>query len=472
MNTKPLLSVAIATLLSACAIGPDYKRPDVPLSSEFKYEAGWQALTEGSQVNPGNWWAVFNDAELDRLLAQAAQENLNLAQAAARYDQAEALVRSNRAGFFPQLSTSAGVTRQGGENINTSTRYQAGLNGSWTLDLWGRVRRQVEAANANLQASEADLAAVRLSVQLALAESYIRLRVLDQQKELLEKTKDAYERSLKLTQSQFNAGIIARADVIQSETQLQSLLVQISSLAQSRVREKNAIAVLLGQPPSAFSLSANGSLPALPALPQAVPSTLLTRRPDVVIAERQLIAANAQIGVARSAWLPTISIGAQGNWGGPSFSDIFNANPLTWSVGPSLALALFDGGSRRALNDQAKAAYVEKVAGYRQAVLTALQETENALSDLLVLKEKEAQQIKLVELAEENERVVNSRYRAGMITYLEVASAQNLTLQSKRSALEVTADQLQASLQLIMALGGDWQGLKDEQTETNEASEK
>ncbi|MFC6328416.1 efflux transporter outer membrane subunit, partial [Alloalcanivorax gelatiniphagus] len=386
----------------------------------------------------------------------------------ARFRAAEARWADARAGYSPVLSASVEGQRRGSDQsrsvVTGSTvrsgriteSYGAGLNLNWMPDLWGRVRRQVEAERAGLQASAADLAAVRLSMRVSLAQSYVRLRALDRQMALLGETMETYDRSLELTRNQYNAGIVARSDVIQARTQAQSLRTELSDLRNQRAAEENAIAVLIGRAPSDFGLAPVDRLPELPVLPATLPAVLISRRPDVVAAERQVASANAGIGVARAAWLPDLTLTASYGVEADRFSDLVNAPVRVWSVGPSLAQTLFDGGARRAANDLALAGYDEQVALYRQTVLESLREVEDALAALRYLDEQGEQQEALLALARDNLRVVTNRYRAGMVTFLEVATAQDLELDARRARVRILADRLNASIALAAALGGGW----------------
>ncbi|GAB3373358.1 efflux transporter outer membrane subunit [Spongiibacter taiwanensis] len=454
---KPLAALMVSAVLVGCAAGPDYVKPEIDLPSTYKYEAGWQTVTPQSWAAQGKWWQAFNDPMLDNLIRQAMSANQTLAQAEARYRAARAQVRGARSDYFPQLDGSVAGTRSGGDNTDLQERYRAGLSLSWAPDVWGRVRRQVESQQASLEGSAADLVAAQLNIQLAVAQSYIRLRAFDLQRQILEQTLVTYDRSYELTNNQYKAGIAPRSDVIQAQTQRQSLLADMTDLKNQRALEENSIAVLLGKAPVNFSLVQGEPLPFVPAIPEQLPSTLIARRPDVVAAERQLAAANAQIGVAKTAWLPSFSISASQGVEAAQFSRLFDAPSMVWSVGPSLAQTLFDGGARRADLESAKAQYDEQLANYRQTVLDGLAEVESALASISLLAEKGVQQQTLVELAEENERIVNNRYKAGIVSYLEVATAQNLTLNAKRAQLNNSADRLQAALQLAAVIGGGWQ---------------
>ena len=458
-STKHLPALALLLSLAACTVGPDYQQPESLVPAEFKYDSGWQTIAPQSWAAQGNWWTAFNDPQLNLLINQANKANQTLAQAEARYRAAQGQWRLARGDYSPQLDASLSGNRSGGDNLSVTESYTARLSASWAPDLWGRVRRSVEASKAGMQSSAANLVAARLNIQLAVAQSYIRLRALDLQRTILEQTMEAYERSTTLTSNQYKAGIVPRSDVIQAETQRQSLKTDLIDLKNQRAIEENSIAVLLGKAPVNYSLApvqVLPELPALPALPASLPSTLISRRPDVVSAERQLAAASAQIGVAQAAWLPSFSISAGYGASAGRFSDLFDAPQAIWSVGPSLVQTLFDGGARRASKDIALAQYDEQLGAYRQTVLDGLAEVENALATISLLKEKAEQQDILLKLAEENERIVNNRYKSGLVSFLEVATAQNQTLNARRTRLNTAADRLQASLQLAAVIGGGW----------------
>ncbi|MEI2415250.1 efflux transporter outer membrane subunit [Orrella sp. JC864] len=481
---RPALAALLAALaLAGCAVGPDYQRPQAPVPAAFKQQDGWRTAQPGSVPSDPRWWRRYGDENLNRLVDEIDISNQNLAQAEARYRQALALLRGAQAGHAPTLGANVSATRSGsggggngGSDYDlggrgggsSGTRYEASLSASWMPDIWGRVRRQVEAGRADAQASAADLAAARLAAQSELALAYIRLRVFDRQQILLGQTVKAYERSLTLTRNQYEAGLAARADVVLAETQLEQVRVQLRDIDWQRAQQENAIAVLAGRTPSTFSLPPDGSLPTLPEIPPVLPATLLERRPDVASAERAVAAANARIGVATAAWFPDLTLSVSGGLQSGSFSDFISAPYRVWSLGPALAATLFDGGLRRANLDQADAAYDEQVARYRQTVLDALRETEDALVLLRVLRIEIAQQRRVVALAEENENLVTNRYREGLVSFLEVATAQNTTLQARRSLLDLLGTQLQATVQLTAALGGGWDGdLSPAVTETH-----
>ncbi len=450
------LSLSACLLLSACTLGPDHVPPDTIDTTQLRYQDGWQPVPADSWAASGSWWTAFDDEALSQLVEQSLKANQTLAQAEARYRAAEAQWRQSRGARVPELGVGLGATRSGGSDRSTASQYDARLQVGWAPDLWGRVRRTIEADQAGMQASAADLAAVRLALQVAVAESYINLRALDRQQEILRDTLAGYERSASLTRNQYQAGIVARSDVIQAQTQLQSLRTDLYDLQAARAREQNALAALLGVAPVQLSLAEEGTLPAVPTLPRSLPATLIARRPDVVAAERQVAAANARIGVARTAWLPDVTLDLWGGVQSGSFSGLFDAPARVWSLGPSLAQALLDGGQRSAALELAVARHEEQAAFYRQTVIDSLRELEDVLATLQILGEKAEQQAALLQLAEENERVANNRYRAGQVSFLEVVTAQNITLAARRVAVDIHAQRLAATVQLAAIIGGGW----------------
>lgn len=468
-----VLYPAIA-LLSGCALGPDYTRPPAAIATDWKttttgpdaVDRGWRPVSTAPRI-AGPWWDIYDDPVLADLLSQVTVSNQELAQAEARYQQALALTRSARAQLWPEVGAGANVQRSGtgsddaGEFIGDTSRrsgksYTAQLNIGWELDLWGRIRRQLEAERAATAATAAELAAARLSLQTILAQNYFELRILDQQQRLLDATLVAFQRSVELSENRYRAGITARSDVIQALTQLETTRAEAVDLARQRALRENAIAVLVGMAPTGFVLPPAEFGVALPPVPVGLPAELLQRRPDIIAAERAVAAANAAIGVAETAWFPTLTLSASGGYQNDTSINLFEVPNRFWSVGPALAATLFDGGARRAELNRVEAVYDERVAAYRQTVLSALEEVQNALTTLDVLNRSAAVRARAVELAEEAERLLTNQYRAGRISFLEVASAQATTLNNRRTLLDLQAEQLTASVQLITALGGDW----------------
>ena len=486
---RTLVSLLLVGALGGCALGPDYQRPQLVAPAQFKQVEGWKSAAPADALERGNWWSLYGDAELDALVERLQVSNQNLAAAEAQYRQARALVRSARASFYPTLSGSAGVTRsgQGGgdSTIRTadgvtvsgsgasriSKSYDLSLNAAWELDIWGKLRRGLEASRAEFQASAADLAAVRLSLQSELVQNYLQLRILDEQRRLLDATVAAYARSLRLTENQYRAGIVPRSDVSQATTQLKSTQAQAIDLQWQRAQLEHAIAVLVGVSPAELSIAPRDDLPELPEVPVALPSQLLERRPDIAAAERRVMAANAQIGVAEAAWFPDLTISASGGYRGSSFADWIEVPNRFWSLGPQLALTLFDGGARRAELERSEAAYDQTVAQYRQAVLDSFREVEDYLVQLRVLEQESGVQQEALDAARESLRLIENQYRAGTVDFNSVVNVQATALTNERSNLTLLGSRLTASVQLIAALGGGWQVEQLLQSEPQRAPE-
>ena len=481
MPLQPIAAAVLALSLSACTLGPDYQRPELPVAAEFKQAEGWKAAAPADVLARGEWWRLYGDAELDALVGRLNVDNQNLAAAEAQFRQARALVRGARSQLFPILSGGAGVTRSaqgsgssdasgGSFGSGVSESYEAGLSASWEADIWGRLRRNLEANRANMQASAADLAAVRLSLQAELVQTYLQLRVIDEHQRLLDQTVAAYARSLRLTENQYRAGIVPKSDVTQAQTQLKSTQAQAIDLRWQRAQMEHAIAVLIGVAPSELDIAVREDIPALPGVPLAVPSQLLERRPDIAAAERQVMAANANIGVAEAAWYPDLTLSASGGYRNSSFSDLFSVPNRFWSLGPQLALTLLDFGSRRAELERAEASYDQTVATYRQTVLDSFREVEDYLVQLRVLEEEAVVQREALEAAQESLRLIENQYRAGTVDFLSVATVQNTALNNERTNLTLLGDRLTASVLLIAALGGGWDSAQLDQSPTAAAS--
>lgn len=458
-----------AALLSACAVGPDYHRPTVAEPVQFKEASGWRQAQPSDALARGAWWELYGDAQLNGLVDNLNRSNQTVAQYEAQYRQARALVRSARGAFFPTLSLDASKNRasQGtgssGSSLSSSSSgirdtYNTQLGVSWEADVWGRLRRGLEADTASAQASYADLAAMRLSLQSELVQAYLQLRVLDEQKRLLESTLDTYQRSLTLTQNQYKAGISGQDAVAQAQTQLKSTQADLIDLIWQRAQQENAIAVLTGQPPANFSLAPVQTVPQLPGIPLGVPSQWLERRPDIASAERAVIAANANIGVAKTAYYPDLTLSLAGGYSSSTFANWISLPNRFWSVGPQLAMTLFDGGQRAAEVERSEAVYDQTVAQYRQTVLSGFQEVENYLSQLKVYEDEAVVRQQALDAARQSLRLTTNQYRAGVIGYLDVVTVQATALSNERTVLALLQSRLIASVQLIAALGGGWDG--------------
>jgi len=456
-----LLALAAAAVLAGCAAGPDYVRPtlDTPAPAAYK-EAGPWKTAEPQQVDSQHpWWTLYGDSTLNGLIAQANQANQTVRQAEAAYRQAKAIADAARSGFFPTVGANAGAqrARTNTNGVKVGNGVSLGLDASWEPDLWGAVRRSVESGEAGTQASAADLAAAQLSIQATLAQDYFQLRIIDMQADLYVRTVDAYKKSLQLTQHQYAAGVVLRSDVALADTQLQQADAQRIDLQEQRAQLEHAIAILLGKAPASFSLPPIDGLQAkLPVIPAGLPSELLERRPDIAGAERRAAAANANIGVARAAYFPSLLLSASGGFDAGTVGSLFDAPSRVWSLGAALAGTLFDGGLRKAHDAQAVAAYDGTVAAYKQTVLSGFQEVEDNLASLRVLDQESAVQDKAVKSSQLSESLAVSQYRAGTATYLSVITAQTLSLGNQRSAVQLLGRQLVASVGLIKATGGGW----------------
>ena len=470
LKLAPLLLSGL--LLSACAIGPDYQRPESAAAADYKEAAGWTRANPSDALARGAWWELYGDAQLNGLVEKLNSSNQTVAQSEAQFRQAQALVRSARGAFLPSADLSVGKTRssQGTGSSNSSlTSSSSGIRDtlnaqvgvSWEADVWGKLRRGLEANEASAEASLADLAAMRLSQQSELVQNYLQLRVIDEQKRLLQATVEAYQRSLKMSENQYKAGISGKDAVAQAQTQLRNTQANMIDLIWQRAQFENAIAVLTGQAPSGFSLAETTTVPALPQIPLSLPSQLLERRPDIASAERSIIAANANIGVAKAAYYPDFSLSLQGGYRSSQYQDWISVPNRFWSVGPKVSLPLFDGGQRSAEVDRNEALYDQTVAKYRQTVLDGLREVENYLVQLKVLGDEAVVQEQALESARESLRLTSNQYKAGLIAYLDVVVVQATALNTERNVLNLRQSRLIASVRLIAALGGGWDGNTD-----------
>jgi len=466
-----LFALVSALALAGCTVGPDYQRPTIDLGSSFgelQDNPGWMPAKPGTADFSQQWWQVFNDDVLDGLMTTLNAQNLSIEQAQSQYDQALTSVRGAQASLYPTVGLNAGATRSDAPMVlpgssvvvgdsGAYTEYDTSLGLSWELDLWGGIRRSVQAAQASAQASASDLAGAKLSAQSALASTYFQARVLDVQAALLDSTVISYERSLRLTRHLQQAGLTDKGDVAVAQTQLDTTRAQRLDLQWRRAQLENAIAVLLGQAPSSFELPTKVDLTVKPpSIPVGVPSALLQRRPDISAAERRTAAANANIGVATAAWFPDLTISASGGYRSRQFAQWFNAPAQFWALGPALALTLFDGGRREAQIEDAKAGFRGQVANYRLTSLRALQEVEDALVQLRVLAQVQVVQASAVAAARESLRIRRNQYEMGLVDYLSVSVLEATLLNNERTAIGVMGDRLAASVRLVSALGGGW----------------
>ena len=487
MTARPLASrllaaAALAAALTGCTVGPDYVRPaglpaGQPLPDRFKEAQGWRPASPMAALDKGSWWTVFSDPTLDGLEARVTVTNQNVAQAEANYRQARALVAESRSEFFPTLTSSLSFQRTGslgaqsgniattgaGGTIVTSSngagainRFNGSLDASWAPDLWGRIRRTVEESRDNAQASAADLANATLSAQAELAIDYFELRLYDEDKRLLADTVAAYDRALTVVQNQYNAGVVARADLISAQTQVLDARAALIDVDQQRAAREHAIAVLVGQVPASFGL-APGRMPAtVPVAPTGLASTLLQRRPDISSAERAVAASNANIGIQVSAYYPDLTLSGSLGASADDFGRLFRASNSIWSLGSSAAETLIDFGARRARVRQARAAYDASVAAYRQTVLTAFQGVEDQLAALRVLEQEATVRQQALASARRAEALALNRYRSGLVDLTTVITAQAQALNAAQTALSVSGNRLTASVSLIQNLGGGW----------------
>jgi len=461
-----LLLLVVLAPFAGCAVGPDYTRPSVTIPPAFKEAKYWKEATPRDDRIAAEWWKVFNDPFLNALEERVAVSNQSLAQAEAQFRQAQALVQAARANFFPKVAGGAAAGRSNpgtgsSAGQQTITQYSLSGNASWEVDLWGRVRRQVESSEAIAQASAADLQAVRLSMQSELAQNYVQLKTLDTQKKIYDDTVAAYRKALELTKNRYAAGVAAKADVVQAETQLKSTEAQAIDIGTQRAQLEHAIAVLVGVAPSEISIPTTPVTPALPQTPVAVPSVLLERRPDVASAERRVAAANAQIGVAKAGYFPALSLSASTGYQSASLADLFLSPNFFWALGPAVvSQTIFDAGAVRAQTEQARAAYDATVAVYRQTVLTSFQQVEDSLVALRVLGEEARVQDEAVRSARESVLLTTNQYKAGIVSYLNVITAQTIAFTNERAALGIQGQRLTAAVLLIKALGGGWDATK------------
>jgi NodT family efflux transporter outer membrane factor (OMF) lipoprotein len=464
---KVAAAAGLSLMLVGCAVGPKYQRPAAPAPPAYKESPQgneqWKAATPSEGVLRANWWEMFGDPQLDKLELMVAAANQNLKQAEAQFRQARAFVALNRANYYPTVTVQPSITASrtpgtvsGRGAAGTSGFYSLPFGASWEPNFWGHLSLALENAVAGAQASAADLENVKLILQAELAADYFQMAGLDMEASLLNDTLAGYERALQLTINRFNGGVASKADVAQAQTQLASTRAQLTDLGVARSQLEHAIAVLTGQPPSTFSLPPGRIQGPPPPIPPGLPSELLERRPDIASSERLVAAANAEIGLAKVAYYPTVLLDATGGLESGKITTWLSWPARFFSVGPSVAETLLDFGRRRAQMQQVMAAYDATVASYRQTVLTAFQEVEDNLAALRILEREASQQDEAVKGAQESLRLEMDRYKAGTVSYLDVITTQTIALNNEIGAVGILSRRMNAAVQLIRALGGGW----------------
>jgi NodT family efflux transporter outer membrane factor (OMF) lipoprotein len=472
------LAVTLIGVLGACSTLPDYQRPTAEVPGRFAGATpGWAQAAPADSAPRGPWWTLFNDPVLDRLEARIDVSNQSVRKAVAQVQQARSLVDYQHAGFLPTVTAGVSQNRSRvSQNVEgrslagkTVPDYSVGISASWEPDLFGRIRDNVALAQAGADASAADLEAVRLSMSADLAVDYFSLRSLDTQKKLLDDSVKAYSDALNLLQQQLKDGAIDASAVAQATTQLEATRTQDADIDVSRAQMQHAIATLIGEPASSFSLPPDNAVVTPPAIPVGVPSQLLERRPDIAAAERRVASANAQIGLARAAFYPDLTLSASAGLESTFFAPWLSAPSLFWSIGPQLVGTLFDGGRHKAELHNATAQYDGAVADYRQSVLVAFQQVEDSLSSLNSLAGQTASQQRAVDAAELSLRLTTNRFKAGAVSYLDVVTAQTIALTNERTADQIAARRLESSVLLLKALGGTWSDAGDNHASTDSA---
>lgn len=456
MRAVLITGVLCAAVLSlqACTVGPDYLRAEVATPIAFKEAPkGWKVAQPGNGMDRGEWWRIYKDPLLNQLVSQVAINNQNLKAYEAAYREALAVVREARSSLFPTVTATPSVTRARSAGVTTTTQT-AEVSANWDIDLWGKVRRQIESDVASAQASEAELADLTLSAQAELVTDYFELRYQDSLARLLNDTAAAYERSFTIAQNQYAAGTVGRSDVITAQTQLASTRASAIAAGKLRAQYEHAIALLIGRSPAELTIPRGALARTVPNIPLMVPSALLERRPDIAEAERKMQQQNALIGVAVAAFYPTVNLSAIAGYSGTS--PLVSATNLMWSLAASGSQTLLDGGARAAAVDAAGAAYDQSVANYRQTVLTAFKDVEDQLSNLRILQRQAAAQAEAARLARQAVTIALNEYQAGTSAYTAVVTAQATALTNEETALEIQKNRLVASANLIKALGGGW----------------
>ncbi|MGA2604643.1 MAG: efflux transporter outer membrane subunit [Verrucomicrobiia bacterium] len=468
-----LTMVWMIALMAGCAVGPDYNRPEAVATMPATYAAatnGWKIAEPRAHLPKGSWWEVFGDERLNELETQATAANQQLKAAVASFDQARAIADVTRSQLFPQIGISPSATGHrnsanqpfegapaGTSNTVTYADLIAPLNLSYEVDLWGRVRRSVESARAQQQASADDLEGIKLVVQAEVATDYFTLRALDAETELLKSNIDVFGKSLELTQNRRTGGVASDLDVAQAETVLRTTQAELPATLLQRAQFEHALAVLTGQPASAFTVPERTLITQPLIIPSGLPSQLLERRPDIAAAERRMAAANAGIGVAKGAFFPSIQLNGLAGFESLHLGSLFDWQSRFWSLGPSLTMPLFDAGQNRANLRAARASYEQAVASYRQTVLVAFADVEDNLAAQALLASQSEAEAAAVQAAHKQFKIADNRYRAGLVTFLDVATAENTALDIERTAVQLRGQQLVAAVSLVRSLGGGWQ---------------
>lgn len=462
-SMKRTLICGLFLFLAGCAMGPNYQKPQALVPATYKSNAPWKEAAPNAQLSKGNWWEIYADQELNRLEGQALEANQSLQSAYARMSQVFAAAGISRSERMPRLDLNASALRQRsaadlsvGGTSQIGNQFNLPLNLGYEIDLWGRVKRSIEATDAEVEGASADYQNLLLILQTDLARSYFSLRAVDAELDLLNRTAVLREQALKLVQSKFSHGQVGQLDLARAEAELASTRAEEIGLQKSRGELENRIALLVGASPSSFRLAPRLEESTLPQLQAGLPSSLLERRPDVAAAERRMAAASARIGVAKTAFFPAISLTGSAGFGSSEIGDLFNWDNRTWGLGPAISLPIFSGGRNSANLDRARSAYDEAVADYRQQVLVAFAEVEDGLNGLEVLARQRASLQEATDASTRAWQISEKRYRAGLVSYLEVVDSQRSALQAQRQMVRNRNLQLETSVLLIKALGGGW----------------
>jgi NodT family efflux transporter outer membrane factor (OMF) lipoprotein len=443
-------------ILASCSVGPKYKTPPAPVPPAFKEVAGWKQAQPQDDVLREKWWEIYSDAELNALQEQVDVSNQTIAAVEAQFRTARAAIGVVRSGLFPQLNGGATVLSSRTSGSSNQPSYVLPVQLNYEADVWGRIRRSVEAQVANAQASAADLETARLSIHAELALDYFQLRGLDEEQRLFDATVASFDQFLQLTNNRYNQGVASGVDVAAAQTQLDTARAESTDLGVARALFEHAIATLIGKPPAELTIASGALAMEPPAIPVGLPSALLERRPDIASAERRVAVANAQVGVATAAFFPTTTLNGTGGLQSSRLGGLLSFPTLFWSIGPTLTQTLFDAGQRSSIKAGALANYDSTVATYRQSVLTAFQDVEDNLATLRILAEENAQQDVAVQSAQRSLELAMNRYRGGVASYLEVITAQTALLDNQRTAIGIRVRRMAASVLLVKGLGGGW----------------